>query len=191
MFDIFLSFACSKKFIPGGLTYTEVKMWTRDNHILSYRAYLWLYYEILGALKNTITFVKLFYFQIINLPSPYLANCTTKNLEGLGNIGYTVYSKPACLMRCLTEFVIKTCGCRPIENKGKKCLSGRRETGWRKRCFMCRLVCSRPVFKWRYDPRSWKRNLSNCHLTVKTFDWQYLNCASQWTLPFAYSLHAG
>ena len=62
MFDIFLSFACSKKFIPGGLTYTEIKMWTRDNHILSYRAYLWLYDEILGALKNTITFVKLFLF---------------------------------------------------------------------------------------------------------------------------------
>ena len=32
-------------------------------------------------------------------------------------------------MRCLTEFVIKTCGCRPIENKGKKCLQGGERLG--------------------------------------------------------------
>ena len=58
-------------------------------------------------------------FQIINLPSPYLANCTKRNLDILRKTNYT-YSKPACLMQCLSHFVIKTCGCRPIEYKGKR-----------------------------------------------------------------------
>lgn len=57
--------------------------------------------------------------QIINLPSPYLANCTKRNLDILRKTNYT-YSKSACLMQCLSHFVIKTCGCRPIEYKGKR-----------------------------------------------------------------------
>ncbi|KAL9982892.1 hypothetical protein ACROYT_G005003 [Oculina patagonica] len=53
--------------------------------------------------------------KIINLESPFSTKCTRNRiLEMFENTRYK-YSKPACLMQCLSKFVIKTCGCRPIE----------------------------------------------------------------------------
>ncbi|KAL9969463.1 hypothetical protein ACROYT_G021683 [Oculina patagonica] len=52
---------------------------------------------------------------IKNLKSPYSTNCTSnRKLEMFKDSRYK-YSKPACLMQCLSRFVIKTCGCRPVE----------------------------------------------------------------------------
>ncbi|XP_078360082.1 acid-sensing ion channel 3-like [Oculina patagonica] len=57
--------------------------------------------------------------KIKNLQIPYSTNCTNRTLYMLQNTGYT-YSKPACIMQCLSEFVIQKCGCHPAEYKDAK-----------------------------------------------------------------------
>ncbi|XP_078357599.1 acid-sensing ion channel 1-like [Oculina patagonica] len=52
--------------------------------------------------------------KIMNLPLPYSTNCSNENLFMFRNTGYK-YSKPACLTECLSEYVIRKCGCRPVE----------------------------------------------------------------------------
>ena len=61
---------------------------------------------------------KTFFSQIINLPWPYSTNCSKEDLFIFRNTRYN-YSKPACMTQCLSRFVIKRCGCRPIEYPGE------------------------------------------------------------------------
>lgn len=66
--------------------------------------------------QNTVA--NFFFSQIINLPLPYSTNCSKENLFIFRDTQYN-YSEPACMTQCLSRFVIKRCGCRPIEYRGK------------------------------------------------------------------------
>lgn len=56
--------------------------------------------------------------QIINLPNPYVTNCTKRSLAVFNSNSYTSYTKAACLLNCRNEYTIKTCACTPVEFKG-------------------------------------------------------------------------
>ncbi|XP_078356916.1 acid-sensing ion channel 1C-like [Oculina patagonica] len=58
--------------------------------------------------------------EIKSLESPFSTECNpNRSLDMFKNTRYK-YSKPACLMQCLSEFVTKKCGCRPIEYEDLK-----------------------------------------------------------------------
>lgn len=61
--------------------------------------------------QNTVT-------NFLFTDNKYSTNCSKENLFIFRDTQYNYY-EPACMIQCLSRFVIKRCGCRPIEYRGK------------------------------------------------------------------------
>ncbi|XP_067036372.1 acid-sensing ion channel 2-like [Acropora muricata] len=54
-----------------------------------------------------------------NLPSPFSTKCIKdRSLQMLVNTSFS-YSKPACIIGCISKFIVENCKCRPIEYKDR------------------------------------------------------------------------
>ena len=90
--------------------------WMRRNHFIS--SYIGSEVDYVTMRSGFWQKWQPFFSQITNLPQPYSTNCSREKLFLFRNSQYN-YTEPACMIQCMSRFLIKRCGCRPIDYPGK------------------------------------------------------------------------